>query len=403
MAAKQDISVPEDDLQDILSIIDLEILDQNAEFNVELDAMVANIPSDQEKAKYPCTKCNKVCLSKGGLTRHMNSKHPDHSIATSSSTGSPAVTKKPEEVLHPLYFKKYVQKSVEKLAKDGCYPAHVLDNFKNFVVTLDNVMPAYNSIKEVIVSFNGDPEKFYPEVYKQFSSDNVFPSLHVLSSRLLCFEITNHILAHLTGATVEDDAVKFENKENEFDDKEKSIIAHLSGYVFGTFYRRIRFSKRDTASLYHQQCLSFLTAGKHPDDSPSLPEHSHTDIHDRGGLWKVNKDVIDIFVVAESFFVSATKKHATKIDSKEIVATLLKNSWLLVKFSKILRSSVDEIKKEIALNLLEDLLTLYIRLRSFSYANDIKQLYKINHNKAKSKKSHRTDLKQKSSNLEYGH
>ena len=41
----------------------------------------------------------------------------------------------------------------------------------------------------------------------------------------------------------------------------------------------------------------------------------------------------------------------------------------------ILKSKSEEaIKKEVALNLLEDLLTLYIRVRSISFANDQQQV-----------------------------
>ena len=48
---------------------------------------------------------------------------------------------------------------------------------------------------------------------------------------------------------------------------------------------------------------------------------------------------------------------------------LIKNYMVLERFAKVRRSSPDNIKKEIAFNLLEDLLTLYIRVRTFSFVN----------------------------------
>ena len=55
-------------------------------------------------------------------------------------------------------------------------------------------------------------------------------------------------------------------------------------------------------------------------------------------------------------------------------------------------------KKEIGLNLLEDMLTLYIRVRAHSYARDKQQLHKVSKNKTKNR-SLRTEIKKQSSSL----
>ena len=98
----------------------------------------------------------------------------------------------------------------------------------------------------------------------------------------------------------------------------------------------------------------------------SLPEHGHVDVLNRGGLWKVNEDVVAIFIVAEAYFLSSTKKLQNKILSKHIVNALMENCMVLENFAKVRRSSPDNIKTDIAFNLLEDLLTLYFRVHTFS-------------------------------------
>jgi len=292
---------------------------------------------------------------------------------------------------------------VAKLADDECYPTEILQEFKSFTISsMDDYLPAYNLIKNILVSFNGDAEKFYPSIYKAFIKENPYKNLSTKSSRLLSFEVANHVLAHLTGVTFKDDIITFKCDEKKFNEKERSIIAYLGGYVFGTFYRRIRFSKSSNSSLYHQQCLSFLVAGKCTGETPKLPEHQLVNTHDRGGLWKVNKDVVDIFCIAESFFLSTTKNNSSKIDSKAIVSALMKDTWVLLSFSQIRRSSPDTIKKEVVLNLIEDLLTLYFRVRTFSYVKDKQQLYKIQKSKTRTN-SLRTTIKKQSSNLQQGH
>ena len=82
-------------------------------------------------------------------------------------------------------------------------------------------LPAYNLITPVINSFNGDVEKFYPSFYKVFvDAEDSFRGLDVNCTRLLGFEIANHILAYVTGATYSDDVVHFDC-DTKFSAKEK--------------------------------------------------------------------------------------------------------------------------------------------------------------------------------------
>ena len=128
----------------------------------------------------------------------------------------------------------------------------------------------------------------------------------------------------------------------------------------------------------------------------ALPEHRHVDVLNRGDLWKVNEDVIAIFSVAEDYFLSSTKKLQNKILSKDIVNALMENYIVLESFVKVRQSSPGNIKKEIVFNLLERLLTLYIRVCIFSYVKDKIQDFKIRNSKTKSR-SLKTGMKQSTS------
>ena len=114
---------------------------------------------------------------------------------------------------------------------------------------------------------------------------------------------------------------------------------------------------------------------------------------DRGGLWKVNENVTSIFKIAERYFRIATQKHVVKIDSKSIASNLMSNATVLHHATVLKSKSEETIKKEVALNLLEDLLTLCIRVRSFSFASDKQQAYKIQQSKIRARSLRKT-LKQ---------
>ena len=389
MAIAHEEYLNRDDFDAVLDIIESDFLEYGDEFQQDMNVAVEKTPKINNSPSYPCSFCAKFCLSKGGLTRHISSKHYLETVETNA---------KVRKMLLPDIFYDIIQKSFKKLAQDECYPEEICSQFSNFRMSGSVAdLPAYNLVTPVISSFNGDVEKFYPRFYKFFvDAEDPFRGLDVNCTRLLGFKIANHILAYITRATNSDDVVHFDC-DTKFSAKEKSLIVCLSGYVFGAFYRQIGFSKTaHQDQTYHQQCLSFLVAGKSVGETVSLPEHRHVDVLNRGGLWKVNEDVIAIFSVAETYFLSSTRKLQNKIVSKDIVNALMENCMLLENFAKVRRSSLDNIKEEIAFNLLEDLLTLYIRVRTFSYVKDKVQAFKIRNSKTKSR-SLRTGMKQPTS------
>ena len=190
-----------------------------------------------------------------------------------------------------------------------------------------------------------------------------------------------------------------ENESIIFGEKERSIVSYLGGYVFGTMYRKVRYSLEK--SDYQEQCLAFLLAGKCSGDD-NLPEHKLVTSRDRKGLWKVSPIVTNIFVIAEKTFRTYTSKVYNKIDSNEMVNTLLQDQFVNSSVSKLRDLSTMTIKKELALNITEDLLMKYIRTRTFSFVKDKVQAHKMKNNKIRSQ-ALRTELKQKSSSLDQGH
>ena len=318
------------------------------------------------------------------LTRHISTKHQ-------LETAQPNT--KVRKILHPGIIYDIIQKSLKMLAQDECYPEEICSQFTNFRMSCSVAdLPAQSIITPVINSFNGDVEKFYLSPYKVFvDAENPFRGLDVNCTRLLGFENANLILVYTAEVTYSDDVVHIKCDTN-FSVKEKSLIACLSGYAFRAFYHRIRFSKTAHQDQnYHQQFSSFLVAGKCVGGTISLPEHRHVDVLSRGGLWKVNEDDI-----VEAYFLPSTKKLQNKIVSKDTVNALIENCIALESFAKVRGNSPGNIKKEIAFSLLEDFLTLYIRVRTFPYVKDTIQAFKIRNGETKSR-SFRTGKKQSTS------
>ena len=133
----------------------------------------------------------------------------------------------------------------------------------------------------------------------------------------------------------------------------------------------VRFSSK-SGNEYNQQYMSILRAGQSGND---LPEHKLVTTRNRSGLWKMKIEVINIFIMAESTFKSMLSKSINKIDSKEMVSSLLENTSVLADFVTTRNQADQVIKKEVAMNLLEDILSLYIQSRTFSYVKDKQPSY----------------------------
>ena len=92
----------------------------------------------------------------------------------------------------------------------------------------------------------------------------------------------------------------------------------------------------------------------------------------RGGLTGVNVECQKIFVIAEQTFQAYTSAHRLNIIEKEkITKSLLENIKVISHINSFLDcNSSNKLNEEVKLNVLEQMLKLYRRVRSFSYAQD---------------------------------
>ena len=105
---------------------------------------------------------------------------------------------------------------------------------------------------------------------------------------------------------------------------------------------------------------------------------------DRGGLWKVNEFVGTIFLECEKIFRFFTSQFQPVLKCPDLVQKMRTNSIVISNFNSLCYDIELNINKEISFNLLENTLTLFTTVRSFSYAEDIKEKHKIKSNKSES-------------------
>ena len=162
-------------------------------------------------------------------------------------------------------------------------------------------------------------------------------------------------------------------------------------------YTKFKFSSK-YKSDHSQQTLSILKACKvEHDDSQTL-----VNLNDRGSLWKVNKEMQSIFIECENIFRARTSTFQTSIDSTSLVSEMLQNCHVVSSYRLICYGVEPKVPNEICFNILEKMLMLFTRVRTFSYAKDICEKYKSKKKHAK-KSSLRKEIKKASSSTDMGH
>ena len=166
---------------------------------------------------------------------------------------------------------------LKKMEEDECLPVGILEEYKNYELSPDDVAHTYNCLQHVVNEFTlrGDGEKFYPSFFNCVQiSECLFPRLSKDASLFLGFDLANHIVAFLSHGYFHTETSGFQRTFSdifavEFTQKEKAIICYLGGYVFATLSRRIRNSKNWNSKL-SQDNLKILIAGKTLNDQDDL-------------------------------------------------------------------------------------------------------------------------------------
>ena len=330
---------------------------------------------------FPCELCAKVCKSKGGLTRHTRTKHVEKL--------DKQVVEVPKDKIHNLRFKVLIEKATIKLSNDKCF-AKFKDTFSNFKISTDQSLEIWKTFVPIYNKFNGNAEKFYSDFYQMIlPGTHIFTSLPNKLSTLLGTEVANLSLEYLLVGHADSTGVEIKVELT----KDINCLQYLAGYCFRTLFTRIRNSKNWNTN-FSLQCLSILKAAK------SSSEQVLVDAKDRGGLWKVNNRALNIFVVCEKVFLQSTANFSLKIQSQVNVETVLRDVLITSDMKAICRDADQKVDKEVAKNLFENLVSLFIRVRSHSFAKSIREKHKASH-KAGKKRSLR--IKQSNSSTELGH
>ena len=284
--------------------------------------------------------------------------------------------------------------AAQKLSKEENIFSGLLS--KELKIYLDNDFPA-DFINNFCEELNGkvnskSREKFYSTYYSHVIYNESVQMTNIKTKYLRVLLIK---LGDLLWINLDKNKHDFSEqiRDQSVTEKEMHGLQYLGGYVFHNLCRKLKNSK-NWKSEDHQQAISILEAGRGPSTDNLLSALS------RGGLWQISQPVQKLLLLTEKYFRLKTKDESQRcLHTKQIVKDLMDFSFIKEFFSEVVAKSDMSPSDEVCKSTLFSILTLYIRVRSFSYTKDIVQKQRLSKSKG-TKKALRKELHRTTENNE---
>ena len=322
--------------------------------------------------------CKKKCKNQGGLKLHMKI-HSNDDINSF-------------KIFEMKYIEESIKKACKKILTEELHSEEVLKEINEYLENFSEFKELSDLQKKLITLTLNDKELFYSRYYVEIvSKSERYLKFKGNTSKVVLMKLADIIQADIVK---EQGHIDNEIHTKNLSEREVAALQYLGGYVISNLSKKIKNCKHYKSDEC-QQALALLTACKTSNDvDRSLKLVSALN---RGWLCIINETIEKIFVIAEKYFHISTLKFGLRhIDINDIVEKLRSFSYIKDYFSEIKHLSEIPVSEEVSYTTLHNILHLYIKVRSFTFAKDKVEKHKIK-NKQNKSKALRKEIKQKSS------
>jgi hypothetical protein len=301
---------------------------------------------------FPCTQCDKICKSKGGLTRHTNSKHGD---------GGEDVINAP--VLCPESVSVLVETIKAKIIKENFYG----DTINASVKAISSTLALCNALSPLYKTYchKKDQDKFLESFYGLMLKST---ELLVCQDSRVANLIMIHLPEHLIAFSHSSQSTDKQYKSCQLDPSEQGPLSYMAGYVIA----KLMQLNRNKSGKEELQAL--LMSMK------SAESNSYIAARSRGGLVTPCNDLVRILEAAEISFrehVDRSSDVLRNIPVELITNSVLNSPIVISLWDNIILSCELQPSSSIRKLCLENIIKLYLKVRSFSCARDYISRYRI--------------------------
>ena len=292
---------------------------------------------------------------------------------TTSTVKSNALT---QEALMKIFLEEKL-----KAAHNNCYAEEVKKELQRQETDQDNWLTALDLLNAYSVPYkklskNGDVEQFYTYCYSNIIIDSTsyLSDLDEHAATILLCKVTDRLLAYAK----EGSSTNLEqNVELSLSDQEKHGLKYIGGYIIHKLHKKFKNSK-NWRSSDSQQAIALINAGRSSENEKNEAADTLMSKINRGGLWDITDNMENILMTTELFFRNSTQQLSShKIDIQLILFKSINDSSVKSNLQELCHAAELNVSKNIAKDILFSIVKLYIQIRSFSYARDIMQKYKI--------------------------
>ncbi|XP_065068885.1 uncharacterized protein LOC135694127 [Rhopilema esculentum] len=340
------------------------------------------LANEVQPGLFLCTTCNKACKSKGGLTRHISSKHG----STRDRSDDDMELVEDTWILTASSLVEIGKETAVKLSKNMCYPKPIRDEFVQDIsreVAPENLIELLHSLQPIcslLTKSHAKVEKFFSEFYLHIvkHASTFFPTFSPKVATLFASSMAVNILNVSRKCNTEEERHGSSSlpKSEQLSGKEIAGLQYLGGYIFRNLHKKISNSGK-WKTKEGQQILSVLEAAK----QDKVPE-SDTLVTclNRGGLWSISNAAQNMLRKAEFHFkhcsVQLGADHAPQFKRKKIVEMCMQDMEITSNFQNVLGESSLLIDAELAEDVFHSILDLYVRVRCYTYCKGIVDKYK---------------------------
>jgi len=233
---------------------------------------------------------------------------------------------------------------------------------------------------------NGDLEKFYQKYYATvpLKSTQFFTGLSRNTATLLSTKVADCLIAYCKRSKNSGDNTCSNPTTTLLSERERAGLQYLGGYVLHNLYKK----HARTGTVESQQAMAILKAGKL--DCINDSKQNLISSLNRGGLWSITEPAQKIFLMAEHYFRQLAPKVTPQgIDIVTITLKATSDSDVLSNYGSIITNAEIKPASHVTKDVLHGIITLYVRVRSFSFTKDMIEKNKIRMKQTKGKSLHK--------------
>ena len=223
---------------------------------------------------FPCNSCEKICKSKGGLTRHINAKHKNKT-AHGNKNVALSVAKLTKEELSSI-----VEKIKAKITKDGFWDDEMTAN----MASISSNDALYNNIQPISERFcrKRNQDKFLMEFYELIpESSGILQCKNQQLCSLVMISMPDYLVSLFKGCvTGQQQPFTSSGSEtgvspgvsSELNEHERGPLSYIAGYVLSNLRKKSVQKKNDELQTILQSMIC-----------PEV-ENAYIESRSRGGL-----------------------------------------------------------------------------------------------------------------------